>query len=233
VSFLTKKEMTVATIIIMFVLIVGGIAAYICLKRDIIKLPDPQIKLIDDRVTEKEVAPRATALNNSSHTESVLAATTISTGYKTEIKAYYQLNDGSHFYHTVMDFVPGEGNDPSGKSILQYNISHALTDAPTVKECLDWKLDPRVTALIVTWYVPYEDGNVCFSLMDVDGDGEWDLLANENIKFAHSDEEGANLVYEDKAGHQIYAEYERAKEVTSDLTYETAMEEWLTQEDPE
>lgn len=233
-SFFTKKEITIVTTILILVLVMGGVFAYISLKKGIIKLPEAQIKLIDDRVTAREHITRTSNITKSAHSESVLAATTIQKGYRTEIKAFYQLNDGSHFYHTVMDFVPGEGDEPAGKSILQYNICHALTDAVSIKECSEWHLDPKITALIVTWYVPYEESYVCFSLMDVDGDAEWDLLANENIKFAHSDEDGANLVYKDKSGNEIYAEYERAKEISSqNISFKDAMELWLEEEDPE
>ena len=231
-SFFTKKELTYISIVA-FVITVGIIFAGIYLGKKL-EPSLPEVSLIDERVTSKGTTTKTSVLSKTAHSESVLAATTISEGYKTEIKAYYQLNDGSHFYHTVMDFMPGEGDEPSGKSILQYNISHALSDAVSVKECIEMRLDPKVAALIVTWYVPYEDGYVCFSLMDTDSDGEWDLLANENIKFAHSDEDGANLVHEDSSGNKIYAEYERAKEIsTSNITYTEAMEEWLDQEDPE
>ena len=219
-------------LILVVVLAIGGMAAYYCLKNGIINIPETEVKLIDDRVVAARETTRLSNLQKSAHTESVLAAVTINKGYRTEIKAYYQLNDGSHFYHTVMDFIPGEGDDPSGKSILQYNISHALSEAVSVDECAKMGLDPKISAMIITWYMPVENGYTRFSLMDVDGDGEWDLLANEGIKFAHSDENGASMVYEDKSGNQIYAEYEKAKEISSStITYEEAMELLLEQND--
>lgn len=230
VYYITKREFFLIVIAVVLGIVAGSIAAWNGIQDGTIALPEPQFSLIDERVTAKDTY-KVSNLQRSAHTESVLAAVTVTRGYRTEIRSYYQLNNGEHFYHTVMDFMPGEGDDPGGKSILQYNISHALSEAVSVRECSDLGLDPKIAALIITWYVPVEDGYTKFSLMDVDGNGEWDLLANEGIKFAHNDEKGANLVSTDVYGNKIYAEYERAMEISySNINYVEAMELWFQRE---
>ena len=218
----TKRELML--IILSFLALVGvaiGVA-FILLDMGIIEIPKPEFSLVDERVSAKEVV-KAEKLGGSAHTESVLIAKTIEPGIMTEIKANYLLNDGAAFYATTKAFTPGENDAPSAKSILEYDISHSMTDLESVVECKKAELDPEITAVIVTWYRPVNDGYARFSLMDYDADGSWDLVANEAIKFADSDEDDAKMVYSDGAGHKIYVKYERAKELdTSDITFSEA-----------
>ena len=226
--FLTKKEFFGVLIAALFL---GGLitaAVWISIDYGYLKIPEPKMSLIDERVEEKEVF-HADALTSSVHNESVLIAKTIIPGMKTEIRAQYLLNDGTSFYTTTLIFTPGVNEAPSAESTLEYQISHSMTDFDTIKECKDEGLDPEVTAVIVTWSKPVNDGYTKYSLMDTNADGQWDLVANEGIKFADSDEEDAQLVYTDDVGNKVFAKYERAKEIyQSGITFNDAENYYLT-----
>ncbi len=220
--FLTKKEFIWVLIATVFFCGILSAAVWISIENGYIKLSKPEISLIDERVTEKE-AVRADNLSDSAHNESVLIAKTIVPGMKTEIRAEYQLNDGTSFYTTTLIFTPGVNDAPSTESILEYKINHSMKDFDTIKECVKEGLDPEVSAVIVTWYKPVNDGYTKYSLMDVNADGQWDLVANEGIKFADSDEDGAQVVYTDDVGNKVYAKYERVKQIyESGITFTDA-----------
>ncbi len=207
--FFTKKELARLLAGVFGVCLITTVTVVILMDKGIIKLPTPEFKLFKE---EAEEPPRLDNLTASVKNESTLIAETITPGVKVEVRTNYTLKDGSSFHTTTLVFTPGLNDAPSDYEGIEHKVRHSMLGLEKVKDQQKAGQDPEVTAVILTW--TETDGNK-YSLLDVNGDGQWDYTTDEVVMFADSDDENAKQVYADDAGNILFAKCESLTELYS------------------
>lgn len=196
----TKKEFKTFLIIVEFLAFVALLVGFIFATNEYKKLkvtPDMKNELEEwrrvSKATQKLVSEE---LWQSSQNEGRLLANTVEEGVRMSIYTQYQTTDGKFESIVTSGTISGQTDNKTVRETLTEKFSNAF--ATTSAATLLKEDEPVVIGAILNW----ERNGETYSLIDINGDGQWDYVA-KGAEAHFTDEEG-DLAYTNDVGEQTF-----------------------------